>query len=185
MKIEDSINWLTAKGFVIERTCAGKTRPTKHFALTDKAHDYLSTPINKRRAKPGMFEHTYLCHKLFEGFEAKGMKPVKEYRLPGMDDFFLTKTPNGKDINVPLRIDVATTDNENLIAYEVTLSMNTLILNVYKCFVHFNVDELHIVCKKKEICDRARERIENSERLKTYVVKFGDRIFYNTLRELF
>jgi len=185
-KFDASLAWLLKNRFIEEVKCkTGQTQPGRFYPLTERAHDFLGTPQHKRKPTPRMFRHTYYCLKVAACLKKQGYVPKPEYRPVGMDDFFETQK-DGRGIKILQRIDVFAKQEGRKVAYEITLSFDNLILNVYKCFLRLDMDELHIVCEKakgNEGMEKAEKIINESVQLAKIREHHSEHIHYRLIKE--
>lgn len=146
-KFTKSMDWLKKESFIEEMLCKVSTKDATFYPLTEKAHDLLKTPIEKRKPHPKRFKHTYYCERVKFLLEQQGIKAIREYG-------------SGDD-----RIDVYAEHEGKKTAYEITLSLRNLEHNILKCFVKFNVDELCIVCESLAEAKNVKERILKTEKI--------------------
>lgn len=160
-KFKASIEWLIANSFITTTDLiTSKTRTAGFFPLTRKAHDFLETPEHLRKPTELSFAHEYYKFLLAGELTSKGYEVKIEY----------------KDIDLFAVIDGRKT------AFEITRSFKNLITNVEKCFM-LNMDELYIVCEDKDKAKKARNRIENDDRIKALVEMKKDSIHYREIRD--
>ena len=114
-------------------------RRSHYFALTQKAYDCLNTSSAKR-ISPGQFKHT-----LYQERVAQFTSGKKEY------------CPKGHE-NRSERIDVATTSEGMLKAYEIIISDKTLTLCIEKC-QRMKADKIIIVAETKHELDTLKDKL--------------------------
>lgn len=139
-KMKSASDWLISSGLITVVKCAGPSgKQANYLSLTEKAQDNLK--ISKaNRISPSHFRHTLYCERIKNRLESKGHKAIREYAV----------LPGGSHTSDSGRIDVYAADINT--AYEITLTLNKgdILKNVYKCFSHFRVDQLCIVCERQE-----------------------------------
>lgn len=179
-----SIDWLLNNGLVEEVKCYTSAKKAPSFyPITEKGHDLLQTPKTKRKPTPRLFKHTFYQHKVGLWLKKQGYEPKREYRPAGEDDIFQTRSEDGQPIDYPVRVDVYAEQDGRKVGYEVTLSFKNLILNVYKCFIRLEMDELHIVCETKHDKERAQKKVGAAKELEVIRQHHGQHIHYRQISE--
>jgi len=182
-KVAVSIDWLMKNGFVQEVKCyTSPKKKSSFYPITEKGHDLLQTPKIRRKPTPRLFKHTFYQHKVGVWLKKKRHEPKKEYSPPGADGYFETQM-EGKLIRILDRVDVFALQNDRKVGYEITLSSKNLILNVFKCFIKLNMDEVHIVCETKLAKEKARKMVETSDQLSKLREHHGGDIHYRQISE--
>jgi len=182
-KFDRNVDWLNGNGFIETVECRLKTKPAALYALTEKSHDLLKTPQSRRRPTPRLFKHTFYQIKVAAWLKEQGHNPKIEYCIPGSDSIFQTTTESGKSFVTPQRIDVFAEIDGVRVAYEITLSFKNLDINVHKCFLNMNAERLIIVCENNADMERARRKIEGTERLSELLKVKGECIHYKPIRD--
>ncbi|MFC1489236.1 hypothetical protein ACFL6B_05270 [Thermodesulfobacteriota bacterium] len=145
-RLNKASGWLVKDGFVeIEKIKASKGKPSKFLVLTDKAFNFLK--LKKPRGK-GSFKSKLYYH-LIEAFLVKqGWKVSIE----------------GRTVHSDKLIDVlAFRQDEGFVAYELTLNMDNVLLNIQKDILESKVNKVVIVCENKAKCKKTEQKIRESE----------------------
>lgn len=164
-KAKAGLEWLEKQGLVERVQCytAEKKPNTEFFPLTDKGHDFLQTPKEKRKPTPRLFKHTFYALKVKTFHRKKGRTATLEYRPPGIDEYFDTQL-EGKPARIQQRVDVYAEIGGIKHGYEITLNTRNLEANVYKCFLRMDLDEVHVVCEPNDV-EPARKKVTESKQL--------------------
>lgn len=183
-KAKQSIDWLLKNGFIVEVQChTSRTRTdTRFYPLSEKGHDLLKTPQNKRFPTPRLFKHTFYQFKLGAWLREQGYDPQREYYPPELGGFFKTQH-KGKLSQTPQRIDVFAEQEGRKVAYEITLHEKNLIMNVNKCFAKMGMDELHIVCETMADKESAEKKVKSSKDLETIFRHHEKHIHFRKISE--
>jgi len=138
--INTSIEWLKDSSFILETELrTSKTKNATCFPLTRKAQDSLKM-TKKERIAPSHYKHTFYCEAVKRWNVSQGYKAVREYGN-------LTEDGIMGD-----RIDVLAFQDHQMVAYEITLTIDvsSLVKNIRKCLEVFNVDLVNIVCERQD-----------------------------------
>ena len=138
--VATAIEWLKDKSFVLAIEARGsKTKNATYFPLTKKAQGSLKMNAQERIAA-SHFKHTFYCNVVKGWVESQGYKAVREYSN-------ISEDRTTKD-----RIDVLGFQDHQIVAYEITLTIDVsgLVKNIRKCLDVFNVDMVNIVCERQD-----------------------------------
>ena len=149
-KLKSKIEILCDKQLIQFKQCVNSSnhRPSNYFPLESKAYDLLNYP-KARRVEARFFKHSFYIEKVSEHIESQGYKALTEY------------TPANHPYPAE-RIDVAFYDKDNcLIAFEITLSTDSLISNIKKC-VSMNAKNIIIVVELPKYIPSIQTTVENT-----------------------
>ncbi|MFC1591249.1 helicase HerA domain-containing protein [Thermodesulfobacteriota bacterium] len=130
---------LVKKGLIESIKCVNACthKKAEFFPMTDKGHEFLNLAKSKR-IPSRIYKHILYCRKVALELKRLGHDPKTEDH----------------------RIDVSYRDeNNNLYAYEITLSFDNLIDNIHKC-LSLNATLITVVTEDKKDLDKAKNMIE-------------------------
>jgi hypothetical protein len=150
--VELGFKLLRAQRFAsVVRARASKTKDGTYFALTRKAQLGLGVPESEMTSV-SRFKHDLYCERVRQSLVSAGFEAVREYSEGASEPI----SGSEEHASVPKRIDVLALRDGKRVAYEITLSISNLVDNVFKCLELFKVDEVVIVCERKDhVQDRA------------------------------
>ena len=149
-KLKSKIEILCDKQLIQIKQCVNSSnhKPSNFFPLESKAYDLLNFP-KARRVESRFFKHSFYIQKVVDHIESQGYKALPEH----------------KPANHPYpaeRIDVAFYDKDNcLIAFEITLSTDSLISNLKKC-VSMKAKKIIIVAELPKYIPSIQSTVENT-----------------------
>jgi len=172
-RLRRAIEWLKENGLVEEIECYTSHKPSLCYPLTEKAHDLLQTPKNKRAPRASRFKHVYYQLGIKKWLDETGTEGEQGAEA-------IIEYPRTADFND--RIDVFF-EKENLrSAYEVVLTtFDYLKPTIIKCFEKIKVDDLYIVCEPEGM-KTVEKRLTKPE-LSKLLKKYKDRIKVRDIRE--